>query len=80
MADSIMAEIAGLMNEIETRPANRHELYLALRAKLNELRAMGMPVPDDLVRFERELEAELKLARPNEAAQRPGRGRKTHRR
>ncbi len=50
--DDLTPEIARLISEIE----NRHELYLKLRGKLNEIRAMGMPVPDDLVRFERELE------------------------
>jgi hypothetical protein len=57
--DEIRAEITRLLSEMEKRPADRHELYLALRGKLNEIRAMGMPLPDDLIRFEDELEAEF---------------------
>jgi hypothetical protein len=30
-----------------------------IRLKLNELRAFGMPLPADLVEFERDLEAEF---------------------
>lgn len=57
--DDLKAEIARLINQLENRPADWHELYLELHGKLNELRALGMPVPDDLSRFERELEAEF---------------------
>ena len=80
-ADDLLSEIARLTSEIEARPENRHELYLALREKLNEIRAMGMPLPDDLVRFERELEAEFAAHqhRRSAPAQSPRRRRKPHR-
>ena len=78
--DDIIAEIARLIRDMENRPENRHELYLALRVKLGEIRAMGMPVPDDLVQFEKELEAEFTAERhgPSTSAQ-PRPHRKTHR-
>jgi hypothetical protein len=41
-------------------PEDRHELYLQIREKLNEMRAFGMPLPQDLVEFERDLEAQFK--------------------
>src|SRR5918995_3252707 len=58
--DDLKAELALLLNQMENQPEDRHELYLQIREKLNEMRAFGMPLPDDLVRLERELEAEFK--------------------
>ena len=40
-------------------PEDPHEIYLALREKLNELKAFGMPLPDDLVQLANSLEAEF---------------------
>ena len=40
-------------------PHDVHELYQQIRQKLAELRAYGMPLPDDLVEFERDLEEEF---------------------
>jgi hypothetical protein len=58
--DDLEAELALLINQMENQPKDRHELYLQIREKLNEMRAYGMPLPEDLVRFEEELEAEFK--------------------
>jgi hypothetical protein len=71
--DDLIAEIERLVSEMEIRPQDRHEIYLALHGKLNEIRAMGMPIPDDLVRFERELEADFTADGHGESAptQRP---------
>ena len=66
--DDIMAEIARLVREMEKQPEDKHELYLELRGKLSEIRAIGMPVPDDLVRFEKELEAEFAADRKGRSA------------
>ena len=57
--EDLKAEIALLLNQMENQPEDRHELYLQVREKLNEMRAFGMPVPEDLVRLEQELEAEF---------------------
>jgi hypothetical protein len=57
--DALKAEIARLLQQMDNQPENRHELYLELRGKLNELRATGMPLPADLLRVERQLEAEF---------------------
>ncbi|MGD8355261.1 MAG: hypothetical protein PVJ46_03365 [Methyloceanibacter sp.] len=57
--EDLKAEIALLLNQMENQPEDRHELYLQVREKLNEMRAFGMPVPEDLVRLEEELEAEF---------------------
>ena len=58
--EDLKAELALLLNQMENQPEDRHELYLQIREKLNEMRAFGMPLPDDLVRLERELEAQFR--------------------
>ncbi len=57
--DDLKAELALLLQEMENQPEDRHELYLVIREKLNEIRSYGMPLPEDLVRFEEEMEAEF---------------------
>lgn len=54
--DDLKAELALLINQMENQPEDPHELYQQIREKLNEMRAFGMPLPKDLVAFERELE------------------------
>ena len=58
--ERLRAEISLLVSQMEYQPRDKHELYLQLREKLNELRATGMPLPDDLLELERTLEAEFK--------------------
>lgn len=53
------AELNLLLTQMENLPEDRHEFYLQLREKLAEIRAFGMPVPDDLTRLEKELEQEF---------------------
>lgn len=59
--DDIKAELGILLTQIESeqRPEDKQELYLQVMLKLNELRAFGMPLPDDLLRMEAALEAEF---------------------
>ena len=61
--DNLKAELALLINQMENQPEDRHELYLQVREKLNEMRAFGMPLPDDLVRMEKDLENEFTAAK-----------------
>jgi hypothetical protein len=58
--DDLKAELALLINQMENQPEDRHELYLQIRERLNDMRAYGMPLPEDLVKFEEELEAQFK--------------------
>lgn len=60
--DDLKAELALLINQMENQPEDRHELYMQIREKLSEMRAFGMPVPEDLVRLEEELESEFAAA------------------
>ncbi|HET6390178.1 hypothetical protein [Hyphomicrobium sp.] len=57
--EQIKQEIALLLTEMQNEPQDRHELYLSLKEKLNQIRATGMPLPEDLVTLERDLEAEF---------------------
>jgi hypothetical protein len=57
--DDIQAELGLLLTRMQNEPEDRHELYLQIMQKLNELKAYGMPLPDDLVQFEKRLEAEF---------------------
>lgn len=52
-------QIAMLMDEIARQPEDEHELQEALREKLAEMRALGLPLPDDLVGLEEYLEDDL---------------------
>jgi hypothetical protein len=53
------AELGVLLTKIQNEPEDWQELYQQIRLNLNELRAYGMPLPNDLVEFERDLEAEF---------------------
>ena len=57
--EAIQAEIGLLLTRMQNEPADRHELYLLVMQKLNELKGYGMPLPEDLVQLERSLEAEF---------------------
>jgi hypothetical protein len=57
--EDVKAEIGILLNDMQNQAEDRHELYLQLMEKLNEMKAFGMPLPDDLVALEKSLEAEF---------------------
>lgn len=54
--EQIKAQIALLLEEMIEQPEDAHEVHEQLREKLSELRAMGMPLPDDLVELEKRLD------------------------
>jgi hypothetical protein len=54
--EQIKAQIALLLQEMIEQPEDAHEVHEQLREKLSELRAMGMPLPDDLVELEKRLD------------------------
>jgi hypothetical protein len=71
--EDLQAEIALLINQMEEQPEDRHELYLQIRERLNEMRAYGMPLPDDLVELEKALEAEFAAAETRAKTQKDAR-------
>ena len=60
--EQLRAEIAMLVQQMEDEPEDIHELHARIRSKLNEIKAMGMPLPDDLVALERRLDGEERAA------------------
>ena len=66
--EALQSELGLLITRMQNEPEDRHELYLVIRQKLNEMKAYGMPLPDDLVRFERQLEAEFAQDKSGEPA------------
>lgn len=57
--EELEAALSLFLQEAEGEPVDRHEIYQRLRQILDGMRAVGMPLPDDLVRLEHELEAEF---------------------
>lgn len=56
----IKSEINFLLSKLgEAAAPDRQELEFRLREKLNELRAFGMPLPDDLVALEQALDQQM---------------------
>jgi len=57
--EDVQAELGILLTRMQNEPQDKHELYLQLMEKLNEMKAYGMPLPQDLVEMEKALEAEF---------------------
>ena len=55
----IDAAVLELLEEMEGEQGDAHEIFMRLKQILDAMRAMGMPVPDDLARMEREMSAEF---------------------
>ncbi|MCL4766722.1 MAG: hypothetical protein KJZ80_10850 [Hyphomicrobiaceae bacterium] len=67
--EDVQAELGLLLTQMENerRPEDRHEIYLVVMRKLNELRAYGMPLPQDLVELEQNLEKEFEAEQRGDA-------------
>lgn len=57
--DEIEATVSLLLDDMEGEWGDRHEVFLRVQQVLDHMRAMGMPLPEDLVRMEEELAAEF---------------------
>jgi hypothetical protein len=57
--EAIQAEIGILLTRMQSEPEDRHEIHLQLIEKLNELKAFGLPIPEDLMQLEASLAAEF---------------------
>ena len=57
--DEIEAAVSLLLDDMEGEWGDRHEIFLRVQQLLDQMRAMGMPLPEDLVRMEEELSAEF---------------------
>jgi hypothetical protein len=54
--ESIKAEIDLLLAAMINQPQDIREIHEQVRGKLNELRALGMPLPADLVALEAQMD------------------------
>ncbi|MER9850136.1 hypothetical protein NKJ55_22945 [Mesorhizobium sp. M0106] len=54
--ESFKAQIGLLLEEMINQPEDQHEVQEQLREKLQEMRAMGLPLPADLVALEKRLD------------------------
>ena len=57
--EDVKAEIGVLLSRMQNKPEDAHELHIQLMEKLNELKAYGLPIPDDLRDLEAALSADL---------------------
>lgn len=57
--EELKAQLGLLVTEMENEPEDAHEIYEMIREKLEELKALGLPLPADLVELERKLEADF---------------------
>lgn len=57
--EAVKAELSLLLTQMQNEPADSHELYLQIMERLNEMRAYGMPLPEDLLQLEEALEIEM---------------------
>jgi len=48
-----------ILQQFETGELERHEIHARLRQTLDQMRAFGMPLPEDLVVLEQELAGEF---------------------
>ena len=53
--EAIKAEIRALLDQSIDEPADARELHMQRIERLNQMRASGMPLPDDLVALEKQL-------------------------
>lgn len=65
--EDLVTRINLLFAEMENQPEDAHELLEQIRLELNQLRATGQPLPDDLVQLEKRLEEEFEAAASGKA-------------
>ncbi len=61
--DQLKMEISMLLTQMENQPQDLWELHEQILEKLNELRALNLPLPDDLVELEKKLTRDLEIGR-----------------
>ncbi len=61
--ERLKTEIGILLTEMQNEPQDTNELALQIHAKLQELKAFGLPLPRDLVDLDEALQAEAEKER-----------------
>lgn len=65
--DGLITRLNMLFSEMENQPEDTHELLFQIHAELEQMRAEGLPLPQDLVDLEHRLDEEFSrrgVARP----------------
>ena len=57
--EDLIAKINLFLSDVENDPEDPHELLEQLHLELNQLRATGQPIPEDLARLVKALEDEF---------------------
>ncbi len=68
MSVEYQAKLALLFGEMEVFPEDDFELYEKIHEKLNEMRAFGLEMPEDLAKFEHDLKKRAGLASDQDQA------------
>ncbi len=67
--EDLMVRINMLLNDMENQPEDAHQVLEQIHQELNQMKATGQPLPDDLVQLERRLEREFEaIAKDNSAS------------
>ena len=61
--EDLITRINLFLSEAVSQPEDAHEQLEQLHLELNQLRATGQPIPDDLARLERRLDEEFTSVR-----------------
>lgn len=57
--EQLKMQIMMMLSDMENQPEDSWEVHEMILEKLNEMRATGMPLPQDLVELEEKLASEL---------------------
>jgi hypothetical protein len=58
-AQELQAALNLLVEQMEDESADGHEVFMRLTELLNRMRALGLPLPEDLVEMEAEMAQEF---------------------
>jgi hypothetical protein len=57
--EQLKAALSLLLDEVDGESEDSHEIYLRLTMLLNQMRALNMPIPDDLAQMEADMSKEF---------------------
>jgi len=57
--EELRAALSLLLDDMEGEIEDSHEVYLRLTMLLNQMRALNMPIPDDLAQMEADMSREF---------------------
>ena len=64
--EELRAALSLLVDEMDGEIEDSHEVYLRLTMLLNQMRALNMPIPEDLAKMEADMSQEFAAEVPQE--------------